>query len=203
MKSHGEQKNLINFLKQFGGHPLPDWSDKINIIGIRNGKNQDQDIFNDVILLMIGENIYSFNGTTDPGKYWTENAAKEWGVAGVAHLMEGWYPRTYKIGPHMGEDALVQYGNAVTVWRDIDKDFNFNPEIDVIQSGYFGINIHYTKNNPEHIGRWSAGCQVIHYREDWIAFLKMVESSGPEWYNYLLINVNDLESKYKTMFFGA
>lgn len=197
MKKHVNQKAFINWLKQFGGHPLQGWSNKINIIGIRNDTNQDEDIFNDTILLVSGENIYSFEATTDPGKYWTDNAKKEWNVAGVAHMMEGWYPNTYKIGIHMKEEALVQYGNAVTVWRDVDKDFDFDPEIDTVQTGYFGINIHYTKGDPKYIGKWSAGCQVIHYREDWETFLSMVKLSGETWFNYLLINKNDVPEEWK------
>jgi hypothetical protein len=197
MKQQIENKKFIDWLKQYNNKPLPEWDDYVNIIGIRNDLDQDLDVFNDVILLQMGEDIYSFKGTTDPGKYWTGNATKEWGVAGVAHLLEGWYPKTYCLGNHMGEKALVQYGAPVTVWRDVDKDYIYDPEVDTVQTGYFGINIHYTKYGPEFIGRWSAGCQVIQHREDWEMFINSVIASGEKWFNYLLLNIKEIPEEFK------
>jgi hypothetical protein len=202
MIHHGEMKQFVGWLKKFDGKPLLDWNDDITIVGIRDPSDQDKDIFNDKLLLVLNSQIYSVKGTTDPGKYWTDNAKKEWGVAGVAHLMEGWYPNVWTIGPHMGEEALVQYGNAVTVWRDVDKNYLFDPDIDQVQTGYFGINFHYTKGDPENIGRWSAGCQVVKIRSDWEAVLEMVKDTGVKWISYLLINKEDLHENYVEEFFG-
>ncbi len=201
MKHIKKQKEFIKWLSQFGGNKLPEWNPLINIVGVRDDTNQDKDIFNDRILILLNGDIYSFIGTTDPGKYWTDNAKKEWGVAGVAHLMEGWYPLTYRLGNHMKELALVQYGNSVTVWRDVDKDFKFDPAEDTVETGYFGINIHYTKGDPKYIGRWSAGCQVVQKHEDWVKFLELVSLSGTTWFNYLLMNKNDLSEAQKDLLF--
>lgn len=203
MKDHGKMKKFVKTLGLRGNRlfHLMWWRKKINIVGIRDSADQEKDIFNDRILLITGNNVVSFVGTTDPGKYWTGNAKRRWGVSGVAHLVEGWYPETYQIGDHMGKKALVQVGGPVKVWRDVNKNYKYDDGIDDIQTGYFGINIHYTKNGPVLIGRWSGGCQVIQDSEDWNYFFKACKDSKIKAFNYLLINKNELDEKYKKEFF--
>lgn len=203
MKDHGIMPEFVNWVKQYGGHPLPKWNDDINIVGIRNEADQKRDIFNDKILLVMGNKVLSFTGTTDPGKYWTKNAKSLWGVSGVAHLVEGWYPETYQLGYHFKELALVQTGAPVTVWRDVDEDYKYDTDIDEMQTGYFSINIHYTKNGPILIGQWSGGCQVIQNRNDWELFINLCKKFNPGKFNYLLMNINDLNEKYYDEFFKA
>ena len=195
MIKHKINDKFINWLKQFGGFPLPDWSNIVNIVGIRNNSDKDKDIFNDTILLIDDKNIYAFKSTTDPGKFWTKNPIKE--TSGVANLLEGWYPNVYQIGIHRGEKALVQSGAPVTVWRDVDKNFEYDADVDNVQTGYFGINLHHAYGNPEHIGRWSAGCQVIQDWQDRVLFINLIESYPVHSYNYLLLNTNDIDDKFK------
>ena len=175
----------------------------LNIVGVRNSATGDEvtNKFDDKITLSYkvdGEwQFYSFNATTDPGRYWVENVMR---VEGVACLKEGQYRGAYRIDKHRGNyDALCQRGGEVTVYRDANKDGCYDLDDDNTQTGYFGINIHRATARvgkaSTQVDKWSAGCQVISANKDWEEFIFACYKAQQVWGNsftYTLIKSEDI-----------
>jgi hypothetical protein len=85
---------------------------------------------------------------------------------------------------------LQQIGNKVTVWRD--KNRNHVNDDDIVQSGYFGINLHHGFNSKK-VGKNSAGCQVIQSRDKFMLFMDNCVKSKLKKFDYLLVNINDID----------
>tara|TARA_Y100000310_G_C20579948_1_gene762472 strand:+ start:266 stop:889 length:624 start_codon:yes stop_codon:yes gene_type:complete len=162
------------------------WDYDLNIIAVRTAGTHLTDHFDDMLCC-----IYKEGGqwvgrywpiTTDPGRYYLETASEDFNAAGAAILAPGQYRGAYKIGPHgpTKYNALVQAGNEVTVYRDADRDLEYdhvNPE-----TGMFGINIHASSMDPyrknviaSKVGRWSAGCQVFKNTKHFRAFMYLCQ----------------------------
>lgn len=131
----------------------------INLIGVR----KDESITNEfddsliVCIVMDGKPIMLEMGnfTTEPGHYYLKE--KFLNDLGCAILAPGQYLGLWKIGKHRGKyEALVQRSKC-TVYRDSNKDECI--DIDVEETGYFGINMHHAYER-EKVGKYSAGCQV-------------------------------------------
>lgn len=152
-----------------------DW-DEVNIFGVRNEKGQKKDIFNDLICIATKGNIYKFQATCDPGKYWTLVGGANEQKNGVAHICYGFHKKVYRIGKHRGKLALVQKGAKIKIWRDENKNFKQDNK-EKHQRGYFGVNIHRAGENSIKIGKWSAGCQVIKKDKDFIKFISLIMNS--------------------------
>jgi hypothetical protein len=171
------------------GYSLDRGTGEINLVGIEGMNldgtpNEDQpNVFNDLIGCLIFENGQPrfsclYVGTTEPGRYYT--VKKVLSAKGAARLELG-QQRCWQTGPHgkTKYEALVQTGAPVKVRRDGDKDFS--REGDVLDTGYFGVNIHHGGDNPiNDIGRYSAGCQVIRSTRDFDKFMQIVKSD-PRW----------------------
>ena len=182
------------------------WFDKVdynlNIVGVRNSATGDEvtNKFDDKITLSYkvdGEwEFYSFDATTDPGRYWVENIMR---VEGVACLKPGQY-KSYKIDKHRKSyDALCQRISEVTVYRDSNKDGCYDLDDDNTQTGYFGINIHRATSREgkksTQVDKWSAGCQVIASNDDWEEFIFACYKAEAIWGNsftYTLIKSEDI-----------
>ncbi len=160
------------------------WS-QINILGIRNDKNPG--IWNDFIFLQTDDELYKFEATVDPSRHWTE---KPMNRLGVAHLCLGFHPNIWTIGKHRGKyNALVQRGAKVKIWRDKNK--NYKKDDNIVQSGYFGINLHHGYSAKGKVGVHSAGCQVIRNKISFNRFMGIVTGSGQPDFSYLLIPIGD------------
>lgn len=170
------------------GYSLDRGIGEVNIIGIEgmnpdSTPNQDApNVFNDLMGCLVFENGQPkfkclYVATTEPGRYYTIKRVLN--AKGAARLELG-QQRCWQIGHHNGQyEALVQTGAPVKVRRDGNKDFS--REGDVLDTGYFGINIHHGGNNPVNdIGRYSAGCQVIRSTRDFTEFMQIVKSD-PRW----------------------
>lgn len=182
------------------------WFDKgdynLNIVGVRNSSTGDEvtNKFDDKITLSYkveGEwKFYSFNATTDPGRYWVENIMR---VEGVACMKPGQY-KAYRIDKHRGNyDALCQREGEVEVYRDNNKDGCYDLDDNNTQTGFFGINIHRATaragKKSTQVDKWSAGCQVIAANEDWEEFIFACYKAESIWGNkftYTLINSEDI-----------
>jgi len=153
--------------------------EEVNIFGIRNEAGQRADGFNDYIGVVIDKLVFLFNGTCDPGAYWTFVGGAAGDKKGVAHLCYGYHRNAYMVGIHRGYEALAQWGAPVTIWRDGNNNFRRDDE-DIVQRGYFGINIHRASDIKEvtKIGRYSAGCQVIQNIMDFELFMDKIKSSN-------------------------
>ena len=162
---------ILDYAKSLGHTVFLSGEYNINIIGIRSA-HHEPNRFDDTIHCVYkdedGDWIEkAWPCTTEPGKYWLENPTN---VNGTAILVPGQYRSTYMLDLHAGKyEALCQRAGAVKVWRDNNKDAILDLDVST-QTGYFGINIHASANDPynenrnrdadDQVGKWSAGCQV-------------------------------------------
>ena len=167
----------------------------LNIVGIRsNQKNQITNQFDDLItisyLISGVEQYHEYPITTEPGIHYSQNLLNQ---SGVAILVPGQYRGCWQIGLHQGKyEALVQR-KPIKVYRDKDKDKEYDLLPETIDEGLFGINIH--RSNPKgqsvEVGKWSAGCQVFKSSEDFNLFINLCKKAQKVWGNsftYTLIN---------------
>jgi hypothetical protein len=163
---------------------------QLNVFGIRSSGGMTN-TFNDIVgaLRMNHGNMWEVllcDATTDPGLYWLQHPMN---VAGTAVLMPGQYINSHKTGLHKGQyRALVQCGK-LRVWRDKDKDneYDYTTPQDATNTG---INIHHAGTNSTVIDKWSAGCQVLAKLIEFDALMEQVnEHIGkgyPDLFDYTL-----------------
>jgi hypothetical protein len=172
----------IQELKKFYEKYEASWQE-VNLFGIRNEDNPEKDLFNDQIGIATDEFIYLFQGTTDPGMWWTLNPVTYQGITGAAHIVEGIHKNIWRVGIHasgsaFAHEALIQTGNSIRFYRDTNKDGKIE-STEPIQSGYVGINLHRAGfDDPANIGKYSAGCQVIRHHDEFVVFMDVVKSSS-------------------------
>tara|TARA_R100000908_G_scaffold39401_2_gene18262 strand:+ start:10927 stop:11532 length:606 start_codon:yes stop_codon:yes gene_type:complete len=170
----------------------------LNIVGVRSS-NPIVNEFNDLMCVFWkyegNWNIYKMQMTSLPGVYWLANPSNP---LGCAILKEGQYKGVYKIDKHSGKyDALCQRLGNVTVYRDDNRDRNYDEISGTEDTGMFGINIHkaHADYELETVDKWSAGCQVIQDPDEYEIHMDVVKKSAEIWGNkftYTLINENDL-----------
>lgn len=156
-----------------------------HIIGIRSNANLPN-VFDDLLILVNGNNLSYYQCTTNPGTYWLKNLLNP---KGAALLVPAQYIDTYQIGLHQGKyEAFVQ-AKPITVYRDANKN-DFAEETSVTESGFFGVNIHRTNDNgvvSKFIDKWSAGCQVLNNPADFRDLLYQAKLSKQKLFTYTLL----------------
>lgn len=170
----------------------------LNVVGIRAIKPATNR-FNDLMCVFWkyeGQwNIYKMQCTTLPGLHWLENPMNP---KGCAILKEGQYKSTYSVDKHNGKYlALCQRLAPVTVYRDDDKDREYDMIASTEQTGMFGINIHRASayKELERVNKNSAGCQVIQDPNEYEIHMDIVKKAAEVWGNsftYTLINQKNL-----------
>lgn len=129
-------------------------------------------------------------GTTLPGS--TYLIKKLLNPKGAAILVPGQYNSVYALDLHGGRyEALCQRNGTVKVYRDGDRDkeFDFNPKS--ITQGFYGINIHapitpqngYKNYVADKVYQASAGCQVFQKMADFLEFRDICRSARTRWGN--------------------
>jgi len=174
----------------------------VNIIGIRNSttKNKVTNKFDDLITLSYlnkeGEwQYHEYKGTTDPGKYWSENIIDN---SGVAILKPGQYRGSHQVAFHQGKYEALCQRKPLKVYRDDNRDNHYDLRESTIQEGIFGINLHKAGgrvNGSTQIDKWSAGCQVFSKESDFEKFMILINKSKNIWGNsftYTLIESKDI-----------
>ena len=174
----------------------------VNIIGVRNSetKNRVTNAFDDCITLSYkveGEwKFHCYKCTTDPGTHWVENIMRE---DGVAILKPGQYRGSHKIRLHQGKYEALGQKKPVLVYRDDNRDNNYDLLEENVQEGLFGINIHRATGKKggksTRVDKWSAGCQVIADNDDWHEFLgicKKASEIGGNSFSYTLLESKDI-----------
>ena len=175
----------------------------VNIIGIRNDETKGRvtNAFDDLITISYknedGEwQYYEFKCTTDPGSHWVENILNE---KGVAILKPNQYRGSHKLRLHQGKYMALGQKKDVTVYRDNDRDNNYDLNESKTDTGIFGINIHRATgragNKSTRVDKWSAGCQVIADNDDWHTFLDICQTAREihgNSFSYTLLNSNDI-----------
>jgi hypothetical protein len=142
----------------------------INLFGIRNKDLSVVDEFNDIIGVayldeFLNKQCLIFQGTTKPGlTYLKDKLGNE---EGTAILCEGqftkcWFIDKHNKGKEHEHDAYRQRGEGVfKVWRDKDKDGQFDLSGTVYTDVQF-LNGHTTRDFDIYkVGGFSAACQVI------------------------------------------
>ena len=175
----------------------------VNIIGIRNSdtKGRVTNSFDDLITISYknedGEwNYFEFNCTTDPGSHWVKNILNE---KGVAILKPNQYRGSHKLRLHQGKYLALGQKKEVTVYRDNDRDSNYDLDESKTDTGLFGINIHRATgragNKSTRVDKWSAGCQVIADNDNWHQFLDICQTAREihgNSFSYTLLESKDL-----------
>tara|TARA_R110000744_G_scaffold247926_1_gene364373 strand:+ start:1012 stop:1620 length:609 start_codon:yes stop_codon:yes gene_type:complete len=174
----------------------------VNIVGIRNSKTKGRvtNAFDDKITISYKIdgtwNYHQFNCTTDPGSHWVENILND---KGVAILKPGQYRGSHKLRLHQGKYLALGQKKDVTVYRDNNRDANYDLSEKNTDTGIFGINIHRATsragNKSTRVDKWSAGCQVIADNDDWHEFLDICQSAREihgNSFSYTLIESKDI-----------
>lgn len=166
----------------------------LNIIGIRS-KTAKVDEFGCQLMVTWKYNGQwherSFRITTYPGRYYL--IQKLLNPKGCAILAPGQYRGVYAIRLHNNKySALCQTYGEVKVYRDRDKDDQFDLDVNTIMSGEFGINIHNSpdKQTTTRVGAYSAGCQVFSDDNEFSEFMDLVYKAAenfPNKFTYTLI----------------
>lgn len=172
----------------------------INIVGVQSSR-EFTDKFDDELHLVYRDDRLNWQYdvwpiTTQPGLYYLKNPMNP---AGTGILVPDQYRGAYSLGLHQGKyEALCQVG-PVRVYRDNDRDLEFDLIPETIEEGYFGVNIHrsnpYTESNL--VGKWSALCQVFKRKKDFEQFMRIVRVSVSRYgqrVTYTLIERDDLEA---------
>jgi hypothetical protein len=172
----------------------------VNIVGIRNSEtnNEVTNHFDDTLTISYkvdGEwKFHSWPATTDPGQYWIENPISK---DGTAILVPGQYRGSHMIGLHQGKYEALRQRKPVKVYRDNDKDLEYDTDEDTIKEGIYGINIH--RSNPYdqsyYVNKWSAGCQVFKKVADFHEFMDICRKAKDIWgnsFSYTLIESKEL-----------
>jgi hypothetical protein len=178
----------------------------LNVIGIRNSSTgfKVTNRFDDLMTLSYKENgiwkFHTFDCTTDPGTHWVENIMRK---EGVAVLKPGQYKHSHKIRKHQGRYEALGQQNPMTVYRDNNRDNNYDLNDNNTQTGLFGINIHratkYAGKKSSQVDKWSAGCQVIASNDDWKLFMKICRKARDTWNNnftYTLLDSKDIVTSW-------
>jgi hypothetical protein len=172
----------------------------LNLVGIRNS-NQRAGKYDDFLCgLVMKEDawrLYVWPFTTDPSTSYLRRPINR---KGAAILCPGQYLKVYRLDNHNNWCyTLCQRGGPVKVFRDNDKDSTLDWDSSPVDSGYFGINFHWDRNEPSGKSgvnyRSSAGCQVFRYKSDWKEFRELVnehvEDHG-KWFDYTLLEEGDM-----------
>ena len=175
----------------------------VNIIGIRNDETKGRvtNAFDDTMTIAYkidGEwQYHEFNCTTDPGSAYMDNPILE--NTGCAILKPNQYRGSHKLRLHGGKYLALGQKSAVTVYRDNDRNNNYDLNESNTDTGLFGINIHRATgragNKSTRVDKWSAGCQVIADNDDWHEFLDICQAAREihgNSFSYTLLNSNDL-----------
>lgn len=193
-------KELLNRVKEldsFKEYPKGRW-----IIGVRS-KDDLPNKYDDKFYEYEGTDfIRVLTGTTNPGLTILKGGYKRFNKIGSAILKSDmWYYNVWMYGLHRGKQpALRQRGAKVIVYRDGDMDGK-SEEIGASTKGWYGINYHTNTYNfseankkvvVDDINSWSAGCQVINQREQYLEQMKWYEKAleigQQKFVSYVLIN---------------
>ena len=172
----------------------------VNIVGVRNldSGTKVTNVFDDYLTISYKEDgewkFYCWMATTDPGKKAMEHYHN---ANGVAILKPGQYRGSHKVRLHAGKYEALGQQKDVTVYRDADRDMEFDLQEDKTQTGLFGINIH--RSNPKtestYVENWSEGCQVFKKVKDFNEFMKICNKAKGihgNSFTYTLITSKDI-----------
>lgn len=159
----------------------------LNLIGVRSGSPKMDEFGCELWAIWRrggGWESVRWTVTTLPGSYYMQ--ARLLNPEGCAILAPGQYRGAYKVGLHRGSyRALCQLGGPVRVFRDGDRDREFDLDPAMMRSGRYGINIHQPGADGvvPLVGANSAGCQVFEERRCFREFMYICGRAKALWGN--------------------
>jgi hypothetical protein len=155
---------------------------ELNIVGIRNTTTGSAvtNLFDDFITLSYKVDgkwkFWSWKCTTQPGKSYMDTPLR---ADGTAIMKPGQYINSHSTGLHAGKYEAMRQTGALTVYRDANKDSNYDLDESKVQTGYFGVNIHRSSpsGTSSRVNNWSAGCQVFSNINDFNQFMNIVRAA--------------------------
>ena len=177
----------------------------VNIIGIRNSDTHGKvtNKFDDVLTISFKDeegkwHYNEYECTTDPGTSYMNNPILE--NTGCAILKPGQYRGSHKLRLHAGKYLALGQKKDVTVYRDNNRNDQYEFDESTCDTGVFGINIHRATalegKTSTYVNKYSAGCQVIASNDDWYAFLDICQTAREVWgnsFSYTLIESKDIK----------
>ena len=120
--------------------------------------------------------IERWEGTTEPGKFFTENPLNAGGAARIAFgQYKAWAVGTHHPNSPGAHEALVQV-DTISVYRDLNRDFSRTGDHVDVGSG-FAVNQHWGYDLPHgDLGHSSAGCLVGRLKSGHREFMKIVKA---------------------------
>jgi hypothetical protein len=117
----------------------------------------------------------------------------------VAILKPGQYRGSHKIRKLQCRYEALGQQRPVKVYRDNNRDGNYDLLEESVDEGLFGINIHratkYAGKKSTQVDKWSAGCQVIAANDHWTTFMKIMRKARNVWgnnFSYTLLESKDI-----------
>ena len=206
MKTCYTREQIETTVKAKGYKWFEDNSNKgydVNIVGVRNSETKGRvtNAFDDCITISYKKDgewqFHCFECTTDPGTAYMENPILE--DTGCAILKPGQYRGSHKLRLHQGKYLALGQKRDVTVYRDNNRDDNYELDESNTTTGLFGINIHRATarkgGKSTRVDKWSAGCQVIADNDDWHEFLDICQAAREihgNSFSYTLIESKDI-----------
>lgn len=190
---------LIDIIKSKGGN-VESTPNYLNLIGIRDLTKVNS--FNDTLIWFwlnhdgsIEVRSTKKGFTTDPGLKSLTNPVN---CKGCAILKEGWHKNIWTKGKHKNKYAALVQVNPCEVYRDNNKDGNFNLDPTTIDKGLFGINLHKANEKATSVlvDGWSAGCQVVADYVEFTVLMQAVDNAlkaGQKYFSYMLLNKSEIE----------
>jgi hypothetical protein len=172
----------------------------LNIFGVRN--NTPINTFSDSLCVLYRNEwnkwqFYQWPATTRPG---AKALRMPRNVRGTGILVPGQYRGVYAIDKHQGKyDALCQRLGNVKVVRDPDRDAEIDFNLDRMEEGMFGVNIHKALRDTPTVDEWSYLCQVFRRDSDFNRFMAICKKSSELWGNrftYTLLDEHDFNLKF-------
>lgn len=170
----------------------------LNIVGIRDSSPK-VNYFNDCICVFWKYqnrwNYLEFDATTLAGLKYLKSPLNP---KGCAILVPNQYRGVWELGGHgkTKYTALVQRKGEVEVYRDSDKDSEYDMIEENTEKGYFGINIHKASTGErETVDGYSAGCQVFQNSDEYDIFIDLCQKSEKYWgnsFSYTLLKHEEL-----------
>lgn len=198
---------LVRAMREKGYRVFDDNSKdlNLNIVGIRDTGAQVDEFACKIAVFWkspAGDwKMLQWDATTYPGsRYLVEKLLNS---KGAAILVPGQYP-VYRLDTHNGKyEAVCQRRGPVRVYRDGDRDREFDMRPSSVMEGHFGINIHapVTPSSgmkayiAQRVYAASAGCQVFRKVADFLEFRALCRRAAALWGNaftYTLLEDIDL-----------
>ena len=189
-----------SLFKKFGYAYFTKGNYNLNIIGVRaSNNNKVTNLYDDILVVIYRTpngklTRQAYNITTEPGTYYMRKEFMN--PKGTAILVPGQYRGAYQIAKHRDKYLALCQRKPVKVYRDNNKNQIYDWDVNTLDEGLFGINIHKAGKLSQRVDTWSAGCQVFASETDFKCFMnyctKQIQYKHGDKFTYTLLREEDL-----------